>query len=67
VNKTGKTYDEWVEVIEREFDYIDVKPYSHNIIGLALSAIAKEWGNEAANRIIGEMGLDALGWSKVTK
>jgi len=60
----NKSYDEWVEVIGEEVDYVDVKPFSHNIISIALSAIAKEWGNNTTNRVIEDFGLEDLGWQK---
>ncbi len=53
------------QTIEREIDYVDIKPYSHNIIGLSLSALASETDNETANAMIDEFDLETLGWSKV--
>lgn len=66
-------FDERVEAIEKcrqtieaEIDYVDIKPYSHNIIGLSLAALAQKTDNEAANMLIDEFDLESLGWSKVT-
>ena len=53
--------------IAREVDYVDVKPYSHNIINLVLMQMAHEYGKEAANKTIDEFGLEELGWRKVTE
>lgn len=61
----SKTLQEWKEVIEREVYYVDVKPYSHNIISLALNAIARDFGNKEANKAIDEFGLGEYGWRKV--
>lgn len=55
----------WVDVIEKEVPFIDIKPYSHNIIGIALGAIAKLDSQHRANELIEEFGLDKLGWSKI--
>lgn len=60
-----KTLMDWREVIEEEVDFVDIKPFSHNIIGLALSAVAKDHGNDVANDLIDDFGLEALGWRKV--
>ena len=59
------TLEQWKEIIEREAPFVNIKPYSHNIIGLALSAIAKNYGNSAANDLIDEFDLESLGWRKV--
>ena len=59
-----KTLEEWRAVIEGNVNFVDVKPYSHNIIGLALSAIDGDYGRAEANRAIVDFGLDGLGWSE---
>ena len=63
-DKSGKTLADWRERIETEVDYVDVKPYSHNLISLALGAISDGWSKREANRAITDFGLDTLGWSK---
>lgn len=60
-----KTKEEWIETISEEIPYIDVKPYSHNIISVALQAIAKQFGVEEANKVIDDFDLEPYGWSKV--
>lgn len=59
-----KTLDEWREAIAKEVPYVDVKPYSHNIISICLGAIAQEWGRAEADRAIDDFGLKELGWMK---
>ena len=61
---TPKTLTEWVACIEDEVMFVNVKPYSHNIINIALGAIAHEYGDEAVNQVIGDLDLERLGWSK---
>ncbi len=61
---TGKILSEWKEAILREMPYVDVKPYSHNIISIALGAIARGWSKTEANKTIDEYGLTNLGWHK---
>lgn len=62
-----KTLSDWQKTIEREVPFIDKKPYSHNIISLALQAIAEKWGNETANKTIVDYRLEHYGWSQVHK
>lgn len=38
--------------------------YAHNIIGITLAMIAKEYGVAAANEAIDAYGLEAKGWHK---
>ena len=64
-NDTGKCLVGWKEVILDELPFVDLKPYSHNIISLALNAIARGWGNKEANKAITEYSLESLGWRKV--
>lgn len=46
-----------------EIPFIGVKPYSHNIIGLYLAQIARDFGRGEANKAIMELGLEDEGWS----
>lgn len=57
-----KTRREWRKVIADNAPNIDVLPYSHNLITLALGAIDREWGEAAANKAIRDFGLEQLGW-----
>lgn len=59
-----KTLVYWQDEIEAEIPYIDIKPYSHNIIGICLSAIAKKFGKDKANATIDMFELEDYGWSK---
>jgi hypothetical protein len=59
------TLKEWIQTIEDEVMYVNVKPYSHNIIGFALRAIANNYGDEEANKVIEDLDLERLGWHKV--
>lgn len=64
---TNPVYQKIVATIDKEVDYIGMKEYSHNIIGLALQQAANEFGNDVANDLIDEFGLIMHGWSKVDK
>jgi len=61
----AKTLEELREIIDNEVPFVDIKPYSHNIIGLALVTIAKRYGYDVANQAIEDFGLEDLGWHKV--
>lgn len=51
--------------INYELSYIDIKPYSHNMISIILTLVAKEDGKDAANSLIEEFELEKRGWEKV--
>ena len=66
-----KVKDEWkrfqaLRSIDREIPYVDIKPYSHNLISNYLRMLAgddnKLTSKEDMNKIIVEKGLDKLGW-----
>lgn len=57
-----KTVEELREQIAEEAPFVDLKPYSHNIISLCLMQIDKEYGKDEANKAIRELGLKKLGW-----
>ena len=59
---TKYTLEQWEEKIKNEVPYIDVKPYSHNIISIALGAIDKHWGSIETNNIIIKYKLNERGW-----
>ena len=63
----NEDYISIVATIDKEVDYVDVKPYSHNIISLSLGNAAQKFGNEVANDLIEEFGLEDLGWRKVVE
>ena len=50
-----------IKVLE-EIPFIDIKPFSHNIISLELRIIAEEYGQDVANKIIQDFKLDERGW-----
>lgn len=63
--KAGESLKEWLDTISEEVEYVGVKPYSHNIISIALQAIAKEYGAAEANKAIDQFCLEDWGWNKV--
>ena len=59
-----RVYQKTQRRIAKEVEYIDVKPYSHNIISLALGQVSQELGSEYADELIEEFGLENFGWRK---
>ena len=60
-----ETKEDVERLLEKEVPYIDLKPYSHNIVGITLSIAAKNFGKSYANALIDKYKLEELGWSKV--
>lgn len=52
------------EQIEQELEYLDIKPYSKNIIESRLRAVAHKYGYAEANKLIDDLGLQYYGWKK---
>jgi hypothetical protein len=48
--------------ILKEIPFVDIKPFSHNIISLELRLMSEEFGVQHANKIIVDYGLDKMGW-----
>jgi hypothetical protein len=61
---TKKTLKELRAGIKKEVPYVDLKPFSHNIISISLMIIAKEYGKEEANKAIRDFDLTELGWKE---
>ena len=58
------TLSQWRMIIQNEVEFVDVKPYSHNIISTALRGISDGFGDAKANKAIEDFGLEELGWKK---
>lgn len=58
-----------IETIENEMEWIDIKPYSHNIIGISLSTLQKnyEWTDKDIVELVLQLGLDKMGWGYLVK
>ena len=59
---TNTTLDEMKQTIKNEIPYVDVKPFSHNIISLELRMISEKFGQDVANQTIKDLKLDTLAW-----
>ncbi len=54
-----------IDKIMGEIPYIDIKPFSHNIIAIQLNILASEFGQDEANEVIRTTELKDLGWGWV--
>ena len=52
-----------ISQIDWETQYVELKPYSHNIISLCLRQLNDLVGTEETNKILINCGLTYLGWS----
>jgi hypothetical protein len=59
-----KTLQDYRNTIRQEARFVDLKPYSHNIISMSLRIIAEKCGKDEANKTIRICRLKRLGWSE---
>ena len=52
-----------MQKLDSEVPNLGIKPFSHNIIGLTLSAVADQYGDVVANELIQDYGLEKHGWT----
>ena len=62
IPKENPTIEDYTRRIGYESCWVDIKPYSHNIISITLREVSDKWGKEEANNIIKKTGLEQLGW-----
>ena len=53
---------EIINKIKEEIPYVDIKPYSHNIISLELRILGENYGQEEVISLIKSTRLKELGW-----
>ncbi len=51
--------------IAEEVPYIDIKPYSHNIISCYLKSIMDDFGIDVFNETLEKFDLEEKGWRKI--
>ena len=56
------TIEDYTRIVGYESCWVDVKEYSHNLIGFYLRECDEKYGREEANNIIKKTGLEKLGW-----
>ena len=57
--------DVFIKIMD-ERKFVDVKPYSHNIIAIQLHIISDKYGQKTANKLIKMCKLEELGWRIIT-
>ncbi len=58
------TKEDIIKKITDEIPWVDIKPFSHNIISLQLTLLSEHYGQEEANKLIRNTKLIELGWSE---
>ena len=53
--------DAFIKIMD-ERKFVDIKPYSHNIISLRLKIVSDKLGQAEANKLIKMCDLEELGW-----
>jgi hypothetical protein len=53
--------DAFIKIMD-ERKFVDIKPYSHNIISLRLKIVSDKLGQAEANKLIKICNLEELGW-----
>lgn len=61
-----KTKEEIIATIKKEIPFVDIKPYSHNIISMNLGYLEEVAGREAVVEIVKSTELKNLGWGFIT-
>ena len=64
--KKGYTLKQIRINIAKEVPWVDIKPYSHNIISILLRMASEDYGVKEANQIVDDLNLKKLGWHKET-
>lgn len=63
--KNNATFLDYAYLIGYERRWVDIKPYSENLISMYLEEVSRCFGDEEANNIIDLVGLEELGWEKI--
>ena len=66
-DKEIPTLEELFDKIEEQVEWLDIKPYSHNIIGLTLRMIDDYYGIHEVINAIYDNGLEDKGWGHIVK
>ena len=59
------TKEEIIKKIKQEIPFVDVKPFSHNIISLELRILARDYGLKEVEKLINTTKLKSLGWELI--
>tara|TARA_R110001632_G_scaffold219419_1_gene348935 strand:- start:2390 stop:2617 length:228 start_codon:yes stop_codon:yes gene_type:complete len=62
-----KTKEEIIAKITKEIPFVNIKPYSHNIISLQLTMLEEIGGEEAVVALINNTELGLLGWGYIVE
>ena len=63
---TEKDFNDLYNQVEEAIQYVDVKPYSHNIISIVLRQVDEKYGKEKVIEIFNDFNLEEYGWTRPT-
>ncbi len=66
-DKEIPTLEELFDKVEEQAEWLDIKPYSHNIIGLTLQMIDDYYGTHEVINAIYDNDLEDKGWGHIVK
>ena len=58
-------YIKIIKTIKKEIPFVDIKPFSHNIINLELQILSEKFGEDKVKQVISETKLKHLGWGHI--
>ena len=65
VKSNPMEYIKILDDIKREIPFVDVKPYSHNIININLMMLGEKFGEDKVKEIVSQTQLKYLGWGYI--
>ena len=65
VKNNPMEYIKILDDIKREIPFVDVKPYSHNIINMKLMILGEKFGEDKVKEIVSQTQLKYLGWGYI--
>jgi len=64
-----KTIEELRQAIINELMYVDIRPYSHNLVGLYMDELERNYGIKEVKRIVNDHAFwwESKGWGHLVR
>jgi len=62
---TKQTKEKIIEIIKKEIPWVDIKPFSDNIINIELRILAENYGQNEVIELVKNTKLKELGWGYI--